>query len=205
MPVLGSREDPPPDSKEQYLFLMEFFIHHVTGDRLAKLNQMFFVPTTITVEFLRFKDDQGIEITPVDPMFHPQAGVADDIEYFYSGQSILFAIEQRTVINKIVDFIVCLCVRKKMPEGVKPDVPIGSGQLDLSKHFAALRKEMLQCWHQLAPPPKVFEGEVPLIYNDEIVGGICLFVRITAFGQSIVTEFETPPERTVSTYIFKGV
>ncbi|XP_076248656.1 uncharacterized protein LOC143188334 [Calliopsis andreniformis] len=204
VPVLGSREDPPPEAQEQYLFLMEFFIHHVTGDRLAKLNQMFFVPTTISFEFLRFKDEEGIEITPVDPLFQPQAGVADDIEYFYSGRSVLFALEQRTVVNKLTEFIVSLCVRKKMPEGVKPDVHIGMGELDLSKHFAALRKEMLQCWHKLAPPPKMFEGEVPLIYKDEFVGTVCLFVRISAFGQTIVTEFETPPERTVSSFIFKG-
>lgn len=204
-PVLGAREDPADDAKEQYLFLVEFYIHHVTGDRLAKLNQMFFVPTTIFFEFLRFTNEDGFEITPVDPLFNPQAGVADDIEHFYSGRSILFAIDQNTVVNKLFDFVVKLCVRKRMPEGVKPDVLIGAGELDLSKHFAALRKEMLQCWNKMAPPPKTFEGEVPLMYNDDIIGAVCLFVRISAYGQTIVTEFDAPPERTVSTYVFRGV
>ncbi|KAK1121459.1 hypothetical protein K0M31_010260 [Melipona bicolor] len=200
----GVRDIVPPDSKEQYLFLLEFFIHHITSERLAKLNQMFFVPTTISVEFLNFTGKESIEITPVDPLFQPQAGVADDVEYFFSGRSVMFAIDQYTVLNKLLDLIVKLCVQKKMPEGVKPDVLVGKGELDLSKHFAALRKEMLQCWHKMVPPPKVFEGEVPLIYNENTIGDVCMFVRISAFGQTIVTEFDAPPERTVSSYIFKG-
>lgn len=204
VPEFGSRDTVGPDNKEQYLFLLEFFIHHMTSERLAKLNQMFFVPTTISVEFLHFTGEKGIEITPVDPMFQPQAGVADDVEYFFSGRSVMFAIDQYTVINKILDLIIKLCVQKKMPEGVKPDVLVGNGELDLSKYFAALRKEMLQCWHKMIPPPKVFEGEVPLMYNDNVIGGICMFVRISAFGQTIVTEFEAPPDRTVSSYIFRG-
>ncbi|KAG6797769.1 hypothetical protein HZU73_07089 [Apis mellifera caucasica] len=204
IPEFGSREVVAFENKEQYLFLLEFFIHHMTSERLAKLNQMFFVPTTISVEFLNFTGREGIEITPVDPMFHPQAGIADDIEYFFSGRSVMFAIDQYNVINKLFDLIVKVCVQKKMPEGVKPDVLVGSGELDLTKHFAALRKEMLQCWHKMAPPPKVFEGEVPLLYNDNVIGAVCMYVRVSAFGQTIVTEFEAPPERTVSSYVFKG-
>ncbi|XP_043248656.1 uncharacterized protein LOC122395277, partial [Colletes gigas] len=202
--ALGSRDDPLPDVTEQYLFLLEFLVHHVTSDRLAKLNQMFFVPTTICIDFLNFVGDETVEITPVDPLFNPQAGVADDVEYFYSGQSVLFAIDQRTAINKIVDFVVRLCVQKKMPDGVKPDILIGKGELDLSMHFAALRKEMLQCWQKMAPPPKCFEGEVPLMCNDVEVGCVCMFARISAFGQTIVTEFEAPPDMDVAAYIFKG-
>ncbi|XP_054012834.1 uncharacterized protein LOC128894847 [Hylaeus anthracinus] len=202
--VLGSRNEPLPDAKEQYLFFLEFLVDHVVSDRLAKLNQMFFVPTTICIDFLNFSADETVEITPVDPLFQPQAGVADDVEYFYSGRSVLFAIDQRTAVNKIVDFVVKLCVQKKMPDGVKPDVLIGKGELDLTKHFAALRKEMLQCWNKMAPPPKCFEGGVPLMYNDVEVGCVCMFVRISAFGQTIVTEFEAPPDMDVSAYIFKG-
>ncbi|XP_076760302.1 uncharacterized protein LOC143428910 [Xylocopa sonorina] len=192
-----------PDVKEQYLFLLEFFIQHMTSERLAKLNQMFFVPTTISVEFLDFTGNDGIEITSVDPLFQPQAGVAEDIEYFYSGRSVIFAINRYTVINKLFDLLVKLCVQKKMPEAVKPDVMVGNGEVDLSKHFAALRKEMLQCWHKMAPPPRVFEGEIPLIHNDVIVGAISIFVRISGFGQTIVTEFESPPDRIISSYVFK--
>ncbi|CAL7935555.1 unnamed protein product [Xylocopa violacea] len=107
------------------------------------------------------------------------------------------------VVNKLFDLIIKLCVHKKMPEGVKPDVMVGNGEVDMTKHFAALRKEMLQCWHKMAPPPRVFEGEVPLIYNDVTVGCVCMFVRISGFGQTIVTEFESPPDRTVSSYVFK--
>ncbi|XP_033328339.2 uncharacterized protein LOC117221449 [Megalopta genalis] len=200
---LGTREA-APETNEQYLFLLEFLVHHVTGDRLAKLNQMFFVPTTITASFLNFSSEEAIEITPVDPLFEPQAGVADDVEYFYSGRSVLFAIDHRTVLNKLLDFTVSLLVEKKMPAGLKPDVPIGEGELNMSKHFAALRKEMLQCWHRMAPPPKCFEGEVPLVYKGDEVGAVCIFVRISAFGQTIVTEFEAPPDMDVDAYVFKG-
>ncbi|KZC08359.1 PREDICTED: uncharacterized protein LOC107186470 [Dufourea novaeangliae] len=201
---LGSREVTVTEPKEQYLFLLEFLVNHVTGDRLAKLNQMFFVPTSISINFLHFVEDETIEITPVDPLFQPQAGIADDVEYFYSGCSVLFAIDQRTVLNRILDFIVTLGVEKKMPEGVKPNVLIGTGQLDMSKHFAALRKEMLQCWHRLAPPPKCFEGEVPLMYEDIEVGTVCMFVRISAFGETIVTEFDAPPDMDIDTYVFRS-
>ncbi|XP_076286214.1 uncharacterized protein LOC143211940 isoform X1 [Lasioglossum baleicum] len=201
---LGSRDTATPETNEQYLFLLEFLVHHVTGDRLAKLNQMFFVPTTISVNFLNFCKDDTIEITPVDPLFQPQAGVADDIEYFYSGRSVLFAIDHRTVMNKVLEFLVNLRVEKKMPEGLKPDVMIGEGELNMSKHFAALRKEMLQCWYRMAPPPKCFEGEVPLMYNDGEVGTVCMFVRISAFGQTVVTQFEAPPNMDVDAYIFQS-
>ncbi|XP_017788184.1 PREDICTED: uncharacterized protein LOC108570787 [Habropoda laboriosa] len=204
VPTLGSRDEIVPDNQEQYLFLLEFFVQHMTSERLAKLNQMFFVPTTISVEFLNFTGEDNIQITPVDPLFQPQAGVAGDVEYFYSGRSVMFAIDQYTVINKLFDLIIKLCVEKKMPEGVKPDVLIGNAEVDLSMHFAALRKEMLQCWHKLAPPPRVFEGEVPLVYNDQVVGAISMFARISAFGQTIVTEFEVPPDRNISSYIFRG-
>lgn len=203
-PPFGARDVLPAETNEQYLFLLEFFIHHMTSERLAKLNQMFFVPTTIAVEFLDFVGKDSIEITPVDPLFEPQAGVADEVEYFYSGRSVMFAMDQSTVVNKIYELIIKLCVHKKMPEGVKPDVPVGKADLDMSKHFAALRKEILQCWHKMAPPPKVFQGEVPLLYNEEEIGTMCIFVRLSAFGQTIVTEFDAPPERTISSYFFKG-
>ena len=66
IPEFGSREVIAFENKEQYLFLLEFFIHHMTSERLAKLNQMFFVPTTISVEFLNFTGREGIEINKFD-------------------------------------------------------------------------------------------------------------------------------------------
>ncbi|XP_076170349.1 uncharacterized protein LOC143148193 [Ptiloglossa arizonensis] len=198
--MLGRRDDPLPGIPEQYLFLIEFLVHHVVSDRLGKLNEIFFVPTTISIDFL----DESIEITPMDPMFQPQAGIADDMEYFYAGRSVLFAIDQATAVNKITEFVVRLCVQKKMPTGVKPDVLVGKGELDMSRHFAAIRKEMLQCWHKMAPPPKFFDGEVPLMFNDTVVGNVCMYARISAFGQTIVTGFEAPPDIDVSAYVFKG-
>nr|XP_050868777.1 uncharacterized protein LOC127072398 [Vespula vulgaris] len=204
-PIFGIREEIVDDYKEQYLFLLEFFIHRVTGERLAKLNRMFFVPTSIGLEFLHFTEEDKIEITPVDLLFVPQAGIADDVEYFYSGKSIMFAMDLETTRDKSLELTVKMTTRKKMPEGIKPDILVGVGEFELTKQFAALRKELLQCWHRKVPPPKTFEGSVPLIMNEKQVGKVFLYVRMSAFGETIITEFEAPESiKKESDYIFKG-
>ncbi|KAK2581911.1 hypothetical protein KPH14_002367 [Odynerus spinipes] len=203
--IFGAREDPAEDPHEQFLFLLEFYVHRITGERLAKLNQMFFVPTCVGLQFLDFTEEDEIEITPVDLLFEPQAGIADDVEYFYSGKSVMFALERDLVTDKQLELIVTMTIRKKMPEGIKPDIMVGVGQFELTKQFAALRKEMLQCWHRNVPPPKTFEGSVPLTTTDRQIGEVFLHVRMSAFGETIITEFEAPSiERNAPTYIFKG-
>ncbi|XP_015586034.1 uncharacterized protein LOC107263387 [Cephus cinctus] len=203
--AFGARDRPAPKLKEQYLFLLEFFVHHITGERLAKLNQMFFVPTSVCFQFLDFKDED-IQVTPVDPMFEPQAGIADDVEYFYSGRSIMFAIAEHVVINDISEFKIQLIVQKKMPDDIKPDILIGKGTIDLSEQFRKLKKEMQQCWTRRIPTPRTYEDEIPLNFQGEDVGTILLYVRLSAFGQTIITEFDAPPigrEKT-SSFVFKG-
>ncbi|KAI4498173.1 hypothetical protein M0802_006659 [Mischocyttarus mexicanus] len=204
-PIFGTREDLTEDNKEQYLFLLEFCIHRITGKRLAKLNQMFYVPTTVGLEFLHFTKEDNIEITPVDLLFEPQAGIADDVEYFYSGKSVMFAMDHETTKDKSLELIVKMTIRKRMPEGIKPDILVGVAEFELTKQFAALRKEMLQCWHRKVPPPKTFEDSLPLIMNEKQVGKVFLFVRMSAFGETVVTEFEAPESiRKGSAYVFKG-
>ena len=200
--VFGEKQPPAQEFKEQYLFLLEFFVHEIKGERLAKLNQMFFVPTSVSLQFLEFKEDD-LEVTPVDPMFEPQAGIGEDVEYFYTGRSIMFSVAQHIVIEKISEFIIKITVRKKMPKNIYPDILVGEAEVDMTKHFAALRKEMLQCWYVGVPPPKVFENEIPLIFKKDEIGSIKLFIRLSAFGQSIMTEFEAPGGDK-SSYIFKG-
>ncbi|XP_046469249.1 uncharacterized protein [Neodiprion pinetum] len=194
-----------PDMKEQYLFLLEFFVHSISGERLAKLNQMFFVPTSVCFRFLTFNDD-SIEVTPVDPMFEPQAGIADEIEYFYSGRSVMFAIAEDVVVNKISEFNVALIVQKKMPDNIKPNVLVGVSFIDLSKQFAELRCDLQCCSDNQIPPPQSCEGEYPLLFNGEMVGEISLYTRLSAFGQTIVTEFDAPPDKAEkqSTFLFRG-
>ena len=41
--------------REQMLFLLELYVRHVHSSRLAKLNEMFYVPTTVAFRFLDFK------------------------------------------------------------------------------------------------------------------------------------------------------
>ncbi|XP_033224194.1 uncharacterized protein LOC117177529 [Belonocnema kinseyi] len=200
-PVFGEKQLPAPEFKEQYLFLLEFYIHELRGDRLAKLNQMFFVPTCVGFQFLNFKDDD-LEVTPVDPMFEPQAGISDDVEYFYSGRSIMFSVAQYSVTQKISEFKIKLTVRKKMPEDINPDILVGEAEVDMTKQFAALRKEMLQCWYLGVPPPQVFENDVPLFFKEDLIGSIKVFIRLSSYGQSITTEFEAPGGN--KSYIFKG-
>ncbi|XP_015184045.1 PREDICTED: uncharacterized protein LOC107070396 [Polistes dominula] len=204
--ILGIEEDViSENNKEQYLFLLEFCIQRITGKRLAKLNQMFFVPTSVGLEFLHFTEEDNIEITPVDLLFEPQAGIADDIEYFYSGKSVMFAMDHETTKNKSLEFTVKMTIRKRMPEGIRPDILVGVAEFELTKQFAALRKEMLQCWHRKIPPAKTFEDSIPLIMNEKQVGEVLLYVRMSAFGETIVTEFQSPELiKNGSTYVFKG-
>ena len=199
--VFGEKQPPAKESKEQYLFLLEFYVHEIRGERLAKLNQMFFVPTSVSFQFLEFNDDDQ-EVTPVDPMFEPQAGISDDVEYFYSGRSIMFSVAQHVVVQKISDLKIKLIVKKKMPEEINPDILVGEAEVDMTKQFAALRKEMLQCWYLETPPPQVFENDVPLFFKENLIGSIKIFIRLSSYGQSITTEFEAPGEG--KSFIFKG-
>lgn len=201
-PVFGEKQPPPPEFKEQFLFLLEFYIYEIRGERLAKLNQMFFVPTCVNFHFLDFKDND-LEITPVNLMFEPQIGISDDIEYFYAGRSVMFSVGQNVVAKRMSEFKIKLNVRKKMPEQIKPDVFIGEGEIDMTMQFAALRKEMFNCWHVGVPPPQIFENEIPLFFKDEEIGGIKVFIRLSSYGQSITTEFEAPTTGEKS-FVFKG-
>ncbi|XP_011300212.1 uncharacterized protein [Fopius arisanus] len=195
--------DPAPPRREQYLFLLEFFIHRIDSQRLGRFNEMFYVPTTVTLKFLNLQDD-SIKITPVDPMFEPLSGIPGDSENFFSGRSILFAIPEKMVTTISTEFKIDLNVQKKMPDEIRPDILIGTGELDMSPEFAGLRKEVLQCWHRDFPPPKVFEGPVKLFYEGEPSGDIFILVKISGFGQSIVTEFDSPPEEKATSFVFRG-
>ena len=201
----GSRDLESSQIKEQYLFLLEFFVHRVTSERLAKLNRMFFVPTRVCLKFLDF-DEDDMAVTPVDLLFEPKAGAtAEQIENFNSGLSVIFAIASYTIVNESMEFKIKLSVEKKMPETIKPDVLVGTGEIDMTKHFAALRKEMLQCVHTNYPPPKIFEGDVDLIYQDKYIGSVAIYVRISGFGQSIETEISTEAQKKSSSYVFRSI
>lgn len=199
----GSREhDPPEACREHYLFLLELFVRQASGDRLAKLNQMFFVPTSVHFEFLDFVDENDLTVTPVDLLFQPQAGVANDVEIFNAGKSVLFAVDHETVRDRTVKMILKIIAKKRMPDSIKPDILVGVGELDLSGQYAALRLEMLQYWRKGVATSKVFDGQMPLIHNDNLSGSLDIFVRISGFGQTIVTEFDAPIALDPSTFIF---
>lgn len=74
----------------------------------------------------------------------------------------------------------------------------------MSAEFAGLRKEILQCWHRDFPPPKTFEGPVELFYEEESSGTAEVLVQISGFGQSIVTEIDSPLEQAATSFVFKG-
>lgn len=202
-PLYGSREQASPEvCKEHYLFLLELFVKQASSDRLAKLNQMFFIPTSVHFGFLDFVDENDLTVTPVNLLFEPQAGVANDVEIFNAGKSVLFAVDHETVTNRSVKMILKLTVKKQMPDGIKPDILVGVGELDLSGQYAALRLEMLQCWKKGVTTSKVFDGQIPLIHNQNLSGNLDIFVRMSGFGQTIVTEFDAPIEQDSSTFIF---
>lgn len=203
-PAYGSREDDysPEGCKEYYLFLLEFYVKDASGDRLAKLNQMFFVPTSIRFEFLDFVDEDDLQVTPVDPLFQPQAGIANDVEVFNMGKSVLFAVDYDAVTDRTAKMILKIFVKKRMPDDIKPDILVGTGELDLSAHYAALRLETLQCWRQGITTSKTFDGEVPLIHSTDLTGKLNIFVRMSGFGQTIVTDFNAPAPQDSETFVF---
>ncbi|CAG5081855.1 Protein of unknown function [Cotesia congregata] len=192
-------------SKEQYLFLLEFFVHYITGERVSKLNETLRGPTSILLQFLGIQND-AIEITPahqqLSPLARPAIG-ARDVEKFYSGRSILFAIPQTVVVNKNAEFKINLRVYKKMPADIHPDVLIGTGELDITNEFTGLRKEMFDCWNCDVPPPKNYEGPVEIYHNNQLAAFVLAYVRISSFGQSIVTAFDAPATKTGS-FIFRS-
>ncbi|XP_057333765.1 uncharacterized protein LOC130672962 [Microplitis mediator] len=201
----GTDKESNSSVKEQYLFLLEFFVHYITGDRILKLNETLRGPTSIELKFLNFQNE-AIEITPTHQELSPLArpGIrTHDVEKFYSGRSILFAIPQKVVINKNAEFKIHIRAFKKMPDDIHPDVLIGTGELDISSEFAGLRKEMLQCWNSDIPPAKNYEGPVEIYYNNQLAAVVLAYVRISTFGQSIVTAFDAPADRAGS-FVFKG-
>lgn len=191
------------DCKEYYLFLLEFFVKRVWGDRLAKLNQMFFVPTSVEFSFLDFADDD-LQVTPVDPLFQSLAGIANEVELFNSGKSVLFAVNHDAATDRNAKMILNICVKKRMPKGIKPDVLVGANELNLSCEYAALRIEMLQCWKKGLTISKVFENEVALLHNEKITGYVQLYVRISGYGQTITTEFDAPSTKDPSVFMFSA-
>lgn len=193
---------PPRMCKEHYLLLLELYVKQASGDRLAKLNQMFFVPTSVHFGFLDFVDENDLIVTPVDPFFEPQVGTVNEVEVFNVGKSVLFAIDSEAAMNRTIKMILKVTVKKQMPNAIKPDVLVGSGELDLSGQYAALRIEMMQDWKNNVTPSKEFDGQVPLIYNDDLSGNLDIFVRISGLGQIIVTEFDAPIAQDPSTFIF---
>ncbi|XP_072745712.1 uncharacterized protein [Anoplolepis gracilipes] len=203
-PLYGSREQVAPEAcKEHYLFLLELFVRQASGDRLAKLNQMFFVPTSVHFGFLDFVDENDLTVTPVDLLFQPQAGVANDVEIFNAGRSVLFAVDHETVTDRTVKMILKITAKKQMPDSIKPDILVGVGELDLSGQYAALRLEMLQYLKKGVVTSKVFDGQIPLIHNENLSGNLDIFVRISGFGQTIVTELDAIA-RDSSTFVFSS-
>lgn len=193
---------PPSVCKEHYLLLLELYVKQASGDRLTKLNQMFFVPTSIHFEFLDFVNENDLVVTPVDPLFQPQMGIINEVEIFNVGKSVLFAIDSEVAMNRAVKMILKLTVKKQMPDAIKSDVLVGTGELDLSGQYAALRIEMIQDWKNSVTTSKEFDGQVPLIYNGNLSGNLDIFVRISGLGQMIVTQFGAPTAQDPSTFIF---
>ncbi|EFN88831.1 uncharacterized protein LOC105189719 [Harpegnathos saltator] len=187
-------EDLAEGCKEYYLFLLELYLKEASGSRLAKLNQMFFVPTSVRFEFLDFVDEDDLQLTPVDALFQPQAGVANDVEVFNAGKSVLFAVDFDAVTDRSVQMILKIIVKKRMPDDIKPDILVGTGELDLSAQYAALRLETLQCWRRGIATSKTFDGQVPLIHSTDLTGRLDIFVRMSGFGQTIVTDFNAPQD-----------
>lgn len=122
--------------------------------------------------FLDFVNENDLVITPVDPLFQPQVGIINEVEVFNVGKSVLFAINSEAAMNRAAKMILKLTVKKQMPDAIKPDVLVGTGELDLSGQYAALRIEMIQDWKNNVTTSKEFEDQVPLLYNGNLSGNL---------------------------------
>ncbi|XP_011694852.1 PREDICTED: uncharacterized protein LOC105454144 isoform X2 [Wasmannia auropunctata] len=200
--LVYDEQAPSRECTEHYLLLLELYVKQASGDRLAELNQMFFVPTSIHFGFLDFVNENDLVVTPVDPLFQPQVGVINEAEVFNVGKSVLFAIDSEAAMNRAVKMILKITVKKQMPDAIKPDVLVGTGELDLSGQYAALRLEMMEGMKNCVTTSKEFNGQVPLINNGNLSGNLDIFVRISGLGQTIVTEFDAPIAQDPSTFVF---
>ncbi|XP_034947228.1 uncharacterized protein [Chelonus insularis] len=178
-------------NNEQYLFLLEFFIHYLSGDRLKKINQTCLVPTSVSLQFLNLEENDAIKITPVDLMFTPRVkDSTSDVENFYAGQSVLFAMPYQLVIDKNLEFNIKLKAFKEMAK-TDSEILIGNGELNFTTQFSNLRNEISRCWQKGSSVSKDYEGPINFYYQEELAATSFIFVRVSAFGQSIITEMET--------------
>ncbi|XP_032684968.1 uncharacterized protein LOC116850595 [Odontomachus brunneus] len=201
-PEYGSHEKKLPldNCREYYLVLFEFYVKEISGDRVMEINQMFSIPTTVYFEFFDFVNDNDLKVTPVDRLFQPQKDIANDVEVFNVGKSVLFTVDFK--ITRNVKLIVKFIVKKQIPEDINldlKDILVGTGELDLSDQYNALRLEMLQCCQQSA---KTFDGQVPLFHDINEAGKLNVFVKMSNFGQTIITDFNAPMPQDSRTFVF---
>lgn len=193
-----------PEDK-YYLFLMEVFVKRVSSDRLAKLNQMFAVPTVVQFGFLDFADeDEDLTVIPADSLNQSRSDVTIRFETFNSGKSILFPLDYNEVANCSAEMILNFTVKKQMSDNIIPKcILVGTGTLNMSKQYLALRKEMLKCWGaDVTTSTKELDAQVPLIYNQNRPGTLDVFVKLSGYGETIVTEFDEPITQDFSTSLF---
>ena len=96
------------------------------------------------IKLIFFSQDEELQLTPVDPLFEPQSGIAESVEHFYAGRSVLFALGRDVVTDSCKEFKLRLNVVKKMPQDIRPDILVGKAVVDMTLPFAALRKEVME-------------------------------------------------------------
>ncbi|XP_020284722.1 uncharacterized protein LOC109855203 [Pseudomyrmex gracilis] len=191
-----------PEDK-YYLFLMEVFVRRVSSDRLAKLNQMFAVPTVVHFGFFDFVDEDDLTVTSADPLNQSRNDIRNFFEVFNAGKSVLFPLDYNEVANCAVEMVLNFTVKKQMSDNIIPKyILVGTGTLNLSKQYLALRKEILKCWGAGVTTTKELDAEVPLIYNHNQSGTLDVFVKLSSYGETIVTEFDEPITEDFSTSLF---
>lgn len=132
-------------------------------------------------------------------MFVPQAGLCADQELFYSGRSVLFALDQQYVLEMFKELRIDIKVVKKMPIDIRPDVVVGCGEIDLSILFAALRKELIEKmrYKNADVPVRVLEIKIVKGYN------FCCCKKLTFFFCSFKGSCENSGKR--SSNLLRGL
>ncbi|XP_043286066.1 microtubule-associated protein 10-like [Venturia canescens] len=182
---------------EQQLFLAEFLVDNVN---IPSIRAMFteMLPVTTCVSF------QILNLPPINVYQDCDSdgcACASDRQIFKKGKSCLFALPSVALEKPLGSFPVNMSVYKKLPPGVLPDVMIiGSHQIEIKD----LVNEMLNRHvFKIGNPCKTLRDTFKLTTaTGQRVGEVTVFIRMSCFGEKIVTQFQIPHNQ--KPYLFKG-
>ncbi|XP_049839163.1 uncharacterized protein LOC126284349 isoform X2 [Schistocerca gregaria] len=195
-------------NESEKLFLLEVLVDKVvvqkTGslmERLESQNDWGTGELCVTFQFL---DYPHLEICEKD--FASKTEEKSDTKTsFKSGKSCLFAVPTNQLDALPEEFALNVGVLRKMPTGVLPDkLLIAQTKIELIEPLCSIIKDCT-CRGNDVPVSRTIKDCFSLMdpAGTKTIGSICVFVRLTCCGKSIVTQFQVGGETEQAT-LFKG-